>query len=216
MVRTITAAAAFMIAGSAMAVPTGATWVQVDNSTNIQGTGSQAFADAWCTYDLYVDLEAGDAISAMDFGIAGGNIGLSTDGSFLFAAAPLGDNLSANIAFAGFIANGEYFTAVTSNGFSVNPIAYVQGNPLVGAWFRGDNMSSVGPSVWAARITVSAASTFLGGQMFVSGTGPNGNFGQGIADIPLGVVNLSNAKIPTPGALALFGLAGAAATRRRR
>jgi uncharacterized protein (TIGR03382 family) len=204
-----------------MAIPVGAHWEMVDNSGNLAGT--TGLSATHMTFDLFVDLEAGDAIAAMDFGIAGGNVGLSTDGVFHFAPAPGTDNLQGNIAFAGFVPNLEYGTAVTSNGNSVNTVAYVRGNPLVGAWFRGDNMSSTGPSVWAARVTVSnnaefggGLTTFLGGQIFVSGDGPNGPFGQSTPDIPLGVVNLPNAKIPTPGALALFGLAGAAAIRRRR
>ena len=213
MVRTITAAAALTIAGSAMAIPVGAHWEMVDKSGNLAGT--TGLSATHMTFDLFVDLEAGDAIAAMDFGIAGGNVGLSTDGVFHFAPAPGTDNLQGNIAFAGFVPNLEYGTAVTSNGNSVNTVAYTRDNPLIGAWFRSDNMSSAGPSVWVARVTVTNDATFLGGQMFVSGAGPNGQFGQSTADLPLGVINLPNAP-PTPGALALFGLAGAAAIRRRR
>lgn len=222
MVRTITAAAALTIAGSAMAIPTGAHWVQVDNSVNIAGTGSQAFADAWCTFDLFLSYEAGDVGAAFDFGIAGANIGVSTDGTVFDGNTFSTDSVAGNIGFAGLVGNLEYDSAVTVNGGTVafvDVVGEINFNPagFTGAWFVNPAQApSDGLDMWVARITVSSDATFLGGQMFVSGTGPNGAFGQGGDNLLLGVVNIPNAKIPTPGALALFGLAGAAAIRRRR
>lgn len=217
MVRTITAAAALTIAGSAFAVPQGAYWEMVDNTTNIAGTDT-GFENSWMTFDLFVDLEPGDVVGAIDFGIAGGNAGLSTDGAFFNAGPPFGsDSHKVALSFAGFAGDNEYDTAVAMNNEDLSFAAAMNWDPagVTGAWFSSA-ANQVGGPVFVARISVSADAEFLGGQLFVSGTGPNGNFGQEIENIPLGVVDIPNAKIPTPGALALFGLAGAAATRRRR
>ena len=217
MVRTITAAAALTIAGSAMAVPTGAHWEMIDNSTTA-GPGGVGLADNWMTFDLYVDLEPGDVVGAIAFQNGGGNSGLITDGTYFQVGAPFGsDSFQANQGFIGFVDNLEYDTSVAMNSESLSFAASMDWNPAgaSGAWFSSNQAQVPGP-VFVARITVSNDTTFLGGQSFVSGTGPNGNFGQEDENLALGVVDIPNAKIPTPGALALFGLAGAAATRRRR
>ncbi|MCB9838612.1 MAG: hypothetical protein H6813_04670 [Phycisphaeraceae bacterium] len=216
MVRTFAAAAALTIAGSALAVPTGAHWVQVDNSANANQGAGTGFDASWCTYDLYVDFEAGDVVSAADFGIAGPNAGLSTDGTFFQVGPPFGgDSYLSNLGFAAFFPNVEYDTAIALGGSTpsfAQAMAWNEGG-VTGAWFN-TTPTAASPSLHLARVTVNIGATFLGGQIFVTGNGPSGEFGTTVPST--GVVNIPNAKVPTPGALALFGLAGAAATRRRR
>jgi len=233
MVRMLTAAAALTIAGSALAVPQGdAFWVEnvvVDNG------GDAADLTGFRSFDLYVQLEAGDVVTAADFGIAGPNSGLSTTQSIFEHA--FGGNLAPNPAFIGAFPDLAYDTflrlgdldgaasqiTVQSFDFS-NPAALTAvWNPNAPGGFN-QAVPDGGNAMILASITVSSAGgfgdltgglEFLGGELFLSGEGPNGTFGREVA--ANGVVTVPNAfPVPTPGAMALFGLAGAAATRRRR
>ncbi|MCB9838611.1 MAG: hypothetical protein H6813_04665 [Phycisphaeraceae bacterium] len=200
----------------AQAVPTGAHWVYVPNRVNPVTGELTGLYGKYCTADLYVDFEPGDTISSADFGIAGPNAGISTDGLFYQVDPPFGsDSLLMNLSLAGFHPTVAFDTAVA---FGDAPPSFAQ--PMnwseagvSGAWFN-TTPQPAGPSFRLARITVSIDSTFLGGQIFVTGDGPNGPLGQ--QDPFSGVVNVPNFLCPSPGAGALFGLAGMICLRRRR
>ena len=211
--------AAAFAAGHAAALPQVLYLVEVDNSTNLAGADT-GFEHSWLTFDLYVDLEPGDIVFAADFGIAGSNTGIITDGAFYVAPAFASDSVADNVGFAALVGDLEYSSAVTINGGDVEFAQAMDWNPagVTGAWFVNPGQTGAGgpygaEDMWVARITVSNDARLLYGQMFVSGDGPNGAFGVSGANIPLGVVNLP---IPTPGAVSLLAIAGAAATRRRR
>lgn len=231
MVRTFAAAAALIFAGSALALPQGAFWTEVaivddpGDATNMAGLR---------TFDLWVTMEAGDVLNAADFGIAGPNIGLSTTQTVF--NHPFGNDLEPTAFFLGAFPDLEWDTylamgdlngdlgeiTVQSANWAVITAVW---NPNAPGGFSTASPNS-GLDLILARITVSSAGgfgdftglfEFLGGELFVSGSGPNGLFGQQIADLQLGVVTVPNAfPIPTPGAVALFGLAGCVVTRRRR
>ena len=232
MVRTITAAAALTIAGSAIAVPQGAYWVEVDNSAGNTPDLVGGDTTGQRTFDLFVTLEAGDVLFAADFGVAGPNTGLTTTqtiwnhptGSDLQQVPPA---FAANVEFDTFLAMGD----LDGTDGQISIQSFNDAGPLIGGVWNPNapgGFTSAGPSsgndFWMARFTLSSSGGFgaetglleiLGGQMFLSGDGPNGEFGQSVP--ATGVINVPNAfPVPTPGAVALFGLAGAAATRRRR
>ena len=211
-------------AQQASAIPQGAYWEAVANCTNPVTGESTGLEDAWRTYDLFVDLELGDVVGAIDFGIAGGNSGLSTDGVFFQTPPPFGgDSVRQNESFAAFSPTVPFDTAVAMNDEPLSFAAAMDWDPagVTGAWFSADQ-NQVGGPLFVARITVSSDTTFLGGQVFVSGTGPNGNFGQEIENVPLGVIDIPNAGfatgdcVPSPGAGGVFAAASLLALRRRR
>ncbi len=239
MVRMLTAAAALTIAGSALAVPQGAFWTEVDNSAGFAPdlTGPTSSLTGFRTFDLFVQLEAGDVVTAADFGIAGPNSGLSTNQSVYnhpaggdAATGVLGFN--ANVVFDTFLAMGNLDgTAgqISVQSFDISDLSAIVAvwNPNAPGGFT-EALPDGGNVMHLARFSVTSAGLLgdatgdgglgetLGGQLFLSGEGPNGTFGREIA--ANGVVDVPNAfpPVPTPGAMALFGLAGAAATRRRR
>lgn len=234
MMSVIAAIAATFAAGQALAVPQGAYLQQVDNSTNIAGANT-GFELLWTTYDLFVALEPGDVVGALDFGVAGPNTGLITDGVFFDGVPFSGETVGPNIALAILFPDIEYDSAVTING-GCEPVIIVaptKWNPagVTGAWLANAvQLGAGGPNgpddMWAARITVSIGATFIGGQMFVAGTGPNGDFGIFGNNLPLGVLNLSinpgviaphtGCIVPTPGTTSLLAIAALAVMRRRR
>jgi len=229
MVRTFAAAAALGIAGSALAVPQGAFWVEVPVVDNPADASVLA---GFRSFDLFIQLEAGDVVFAMDSGIAGPNTGLSTTQSIFNHG--FGGDAGVNPGFIGFFPDLAFDTtthmgtlAFGSYGTPVGPWtwgAVITGVTSVNVPVPGSSSPDGSGAYHFARITLTSVGAFgeataalgeyLGGQVFLSGTGLNGEFG---GQIPAtGVVNVPNAFVPTPGALALFGLAGAAAARRRR
>jgi len=216
-----------------MAVPTGAFWVEVDNGGATDGFASVV---GFRTFDLFVQLEAGDVLFAADFGIAGPNAGLTTSQTVFnhpFGAdtrsPALNEGAFPATVYDTFVALGD---ADGQNGEVSTPVGAIDWNPagFNGVWsvsvpLPGQAGPNLGDAAWLARVTVSSAGAafdqtgateFLGGEFFVSGTGPNGDFGQAVPSD--GVVSVGNAfpQVPTPGAFALLGLAGVATTRRRR
>jgi len=207
--------AAAFAAGHAAARPQGGYWVQVDNSTNLAGTDT-GFENSWLTFDLYVDLEPGDIVFAADFGIAGPNTGITTDGAFYVAPASASDSVADNVGFASLVSDLEYSSAVTINGGDVVFAQAMDWNPagVTGAWFVNPGQIGAGgpegaEDMWVARVTVSADATFLGGFGFVAYRVDDEDH------FPAGVYEIPNA-IPTPGAVSLLAIAGIGAMRRKR
>jgi len=223
------------IPGIAQAVPQGAFWVE---NTVIDSVADVVDLTGFRSFDLYVQLEAGDVITAADFGVAGPNSGLSTTQTIF--EHPFGGNLAPNAAFLGAFPDLAFDTflrlgdldgsasqiTVQSFDFS-NPAALTAvWNPNAPGGFN-QALPDAGNAMILATITVSSAGglgegtgdvEFLGGQFFLSGEGPNGAFGREIA--ANGVVDVSNAFMgavfPSPNALFLFAFAGAFASRRSR
>jgi len=226
-------AAGLLCACAAHARPLGAFWVEVDNSAGNTPDMVGGDTTGTRTFDLFVQLEAGDVVYVADFGIAGPNDGLSTTQTVW--QHPTGGDVAtvnpqpfeANVVWDTHVALGD----LTNLGQISTPVGPIDWDPagFEGAWSasvggQGFANPDNGNAMWLARITVSSAGAFgenttalgeyLGGEFFVSGEGPNGQFPNSVA--AKGVVSVGNAFIPTPGAMALFGLAGMAAVRRRR
>lgn len=209
----------------AHAVPTGYHWEAVDNCTNPVTGEFTGMAGLWKTYDLFVDLEPGDVVGAVSMGI--GDSGISTDGQFFQTPPPFGsDSVVLNESFAAFSLTAPFDTAVAMNDEPLSFAAAMDWNPAgaTGAWFSA-NQNQVGEPLFVGRFTVSLDALFLGGQVFVTGTGPSGNFGQEIENLPLGVVDIGNIGlaeypfhdcVPAPGAGVVFAMVGLLAARRRR
>jgi hypothetical protein len=217
-------------AGSAFALPQGSFWVEIPV---VDSGADAAVLTGYRSFQLFVQLEAGDVINAADFSIAGPNTGVSTTQTTFNHAFQDASQLPPNPVFFGLAPDLVYDSYVgignlPAGGLGVAAaISLVGPGVFTGAWFDQPPQSGMGDggNAWfLAQITLtsmggfgsdtSGLGEFLGGQAFVSGSGPNGGFGGAVPST--GVVNVPNAFVPTPGALALFGLAGAAAARRRR
>ncbi len=214
-------------------------WTEVDNSAGFTDDilGPLTNLTGFRTFDLFVRLETGDTVSLASSGL-GIDSGLSTTQSIY--DHPVGGDTQTtpienfeNVEWDTFVALGDLDGSANPSqiGF-VSPLNLSDPNSITAEWnpslglpkdfmlARPDAMNNM----WLGRFTVSSAglfgdatadTEFLGGQLFLSGEGTNGTFGREIA--ANGIVDVPNAfLIPTPSAIALFGLAGAAATRRRR
>lgn len=238
-ITTTVFASALFVAGQAMALPQEAYWVEVpvfdDPSDSSDLTGYR-------TFDLFVSLEDGDVVYAQDFGIAGPNAGLSLGAGQDFFQHAQGSDVEASSSLVGVfpdltydtsgrmgeLAPGEYQTFLPDwdpNGTSIVWFpTVVDGQPVVPGTPDENNQ------YWFARVTVSSAGAFgsptsamgeyLGGQLFISGEGPNGEFGQqvpGSGVVDATQIFIPNAfTIPAPGATATLGLLGVMALRRKR
>lgn len=214
---TIAALASLGTAGPALAFPFVGYWVPVDNSINPVTMEATGLETDYLTFDLYIELEPGYVIGAIDSGYGAGNTGLITDGAFF--QSPLGsDSAKQNINNAADHAQLPFDTAAAMNNEDLAFAAAMDWDPdgVSGAWFSAMQMQVPGP-LWVARITVGIDTTFLGGEMFIDGVGPNGNFGYGgdLENLHLYIVDIPNA-IPNPGASAVIALIGVASIRRRR
>jgi len=201
---------------TALAMPQGAFWVEIpvvdhpDDPTDLSG---------YRTYALYVQLEEGDTVNYADLGLAGPNTGLHTtqaifDHPFgdhlartdemieflpdLFYDTHLGlGDLDGTAKSPSEIIVQFFNTADPSNITGIwggNAIAgFSPANPGGGLFtFNNENV------IWLGQITISSECEYLdgcgdieffGGQLFLNGQGPNGNFGQeialnGVVDIP--------------------------------
>lgn len=219
-----TAAFAAMMSNPASAAPTGAHWEAICNRYNPVTGEETGLHLEWNTFDLFVTLEPGDTIGAIDFGIAGPNYGLSTDGTFYQTPAPFGsDSVKRNLSFAEFSLTAPFDTAVAMNNedLSFGAAMTWDENGVTGAWFSTNHNAVEGP-VWVARVTISSDALFLGGQIFVSGDGPNGEFGMnipqtGVVNIPQGAFQSpGDCTVPTSGAIAILALPAISFRRRRR
>jgi len=214
-VATIAGAAAMQFAGAAHAVPQGAFWVEIpvidhpDDATDM--TGYRCFG-------LYVQLEPGDVLYAADFGVAGPNVGLTTTQTVF--EHPAGIHVIRSDSLIGILPDLFYDTFLTMGGLdgasdeiSVQNLDFSDTADMTAVWnvnFAGAGLNEapagVGPGAtddgttfWIAQITVTSAgdyleptgfSEFLGGEMFLQGEGPGGEFGQIVT--ATGVVSIPN------------------------
>lgn len=234
------------MAGQALALPQEAFWVEVPI---FDDAGDASDLTGFRSFDLMIQMEAGDVVNAQDFGFAGPNDGISLGAGQTFfqhssggdsgvdpsLTGTFGDLTYDTRAQMGTLAFGEFIDIGTLGG----PMVDWDPSGVVGVW--SPNVFNVPPlteapvdannQYWMARVTITsqgsfgtptdALGEFLGGQVFLSGSGPNGEFG--MFDAGSGVVDttqffIPNAfTIPAPGSAAALGLlAGAAMIRRRR
>lgn len=218
------------IPGIAQAVPQGAFWVE---NTVIDSVADVVDLTGFRSFDLYVQLEAGDVITAADFGVAGPNSGLSTTQTIF--EHPFGGDTAPNAAFLGAFPDLAYDTIlrmgnldgsasqITVQNFDFsNPAALsAVWNPNAPGGFT-EALPDASNAIILATITASSdgISMYLGGQLFLSGEGPNGTFGReiatnGVVDVP-NAFGFGNPEPPTPGAASILTIAGAFASRRKR
>ena len=225
---------ALCIAGDAIALPLDAFWVEVpvvdDPSDSEDLTGFRSF-------DLFVTLETGDVVFAQDFGIAGPNVGIGLGAGQVFFHHPFGTDKASNPLLVDVFPDLTFDTRGQMGvlgwdeySLPIGPINWESGGADGGFW--GVNVPEPGEAppdanghYWFARITVTSIGAFgemtsgfgefLGGELFISGIGPNGNFGQQFP--PNGVVTIPNAfDVPAPGTVVTLGLISVGMLRRRR
>jgi hypothetical protein len=214
------------------AKPIDAFWEEVPV---IDDPGDSEDLTGFRSFDLFVTLEPGDVVFAQDFGIAGPNTGLSLGPGQDFFQHTFGSHIEQDAGIVslfpdvvfdtrgqmGQLGVGEYQPLAPAWDPSGSSIAWfistVDGVPIV------PGEPDANGEYWFARITVNSVGSFeqptaalgefLGGQAFLSGTGPNGDFG--MQDPSNGIVDIPNAfAIPTPGAATIIG--GFALTQGRR
>ena len=197
--------------------------------------GSSAFGD---TYRIYAQFEASDVgISVLSVI----ELNLVAEGSFynnfgVFAPQVPGppvdflQNLPPNPAFFGLAgAEGlEYDSYVTIGGSANTSLdpgfdeAGFEGssNTIVGGWFNGNPLAPVTIDgsfrVLIAQLTVENAPHTGGSSLFVSGGGMVYIDTSGGLITEFSIILTPPPTPPAPGAMALFGLAGLTAARRRR
>ena len=214
-----------------LAGPLDAFWVEVpvvdDPSDSEDLTGFRSF-------DLFVTLETGDVIFAQDLGIAGPNVGISLGAGQVFFLHPLGDDKASNPLLVDLFPDLTFDTrgqmGVLEWDQYTTPVGPINWDPtgVSGVWFPQSELGGAPPDAngryWFARITVSSIGAFgemtsgfgefLGGELFLSGDGPNGAFGMIFP--PNGVVTIPNAFIPAPGAGIVLGLLAPVVCARKR
>jgi len=229
---------ALCIGSPALALPQEAFWVEVPV---VDDAADASDLTGFRSFDLFVQLEDGDLVYAQDFKVAGPNTGLSLGPGQDFFQHPAGGDSGVDPTLIGSngdlvydtrgqmgtLAFGEFIELETATVDVDWDPAGVEGvwfpdifqdPPFVEAFPDADNR------YWFARITVNSAGAFgeqtsqlgefLGGQLFVSGEGPNGDFGMQVPST--GVVDIPNAfEVPAPGA-AVFGALGSCVLLRRR
>lgn len=166
----------------------GAFWVEIDNSVNPANGNPTGLDDGsydgtvYRTFDLYAVLQAPwfsndpqeNGVYAVDFGIAGPNTGLVTDGVFFQAPAPFdSDSVIVNESLAPFQDQVFYDSAVAMADEPITFIIPMVWDPsgVTGAFFPqlvNQIYPSEGAFFYIARITLSADASELGGQCFVS------------------------------------------------
>ncbi len=198
--------------GIVRAVPQGAFWVEIptidhpDDPTDLSGLR---------THLLFVQLEEGDVVTAADFGIAGPNSGLSTNQSIF--EHPVGTHLARDqflldlfpdLFYDTHLALGNLDGAASPSQISVQHFKTSDPSNIVGVWNPNaaagfteavpdeDNLLCLGQFTISSEVEFGEGGGLdgaesLGGQLFLSGEGPNGEFGRNIA--ATGVVNIFNA-----------------------
>ena len=176
-----------LVVACSSAVATGqAFWVELDNSVNPANGNPTGLDDGsydgtvYRTFDLFVILpprwDGGppetNGVNAADFGIAGPNTGLSTDGVFYQTPEPIGsDSVVANETATPFEDRVFYDTAVALEDASISFALPMIWDPagVTGAFFLpgGRAYTGGGDHFFIARITISADASELGGQCFV-------------------------------------------------
>lgn len=224
---------ALAIAPITQAKPIGAFWEEVpiidnpDDPTNLTGFRS---------FDLFIQLEPGDTILSLDSRAPlDSTDDLYTDGLILgdgqnYFQHNLGSDTAMDPVIVplipdviydsrfqmGLAEHDEYLAYFSPDWVPTGMLASI-GVANIGGDLRPAHPDSSG-AFWYGRFTVnslgnfgdntSGLNEFLGGQILISGNGPNGVFGgagiggTGILD---GVVDIPNAFIPTPGAAIILG-----------
>lgn len=229
------ATATLAIAAPATALPLGAFWIEVDNGGATDAFGSIA---GHRTFDLYVQLQTGDVMTGVQFEGSAGNPSLMYTQT-VFQHSFGGDTRSPAINETAFpvLEFDTYLAMGNLDGqddqIDVQHFDTIDPNAITASWtpnvangFTAAQPDSFDNSMWLARFSVTSAGEFssetddieyLGGQLFLSGEGPNGAFGPGFGEN--GVVSTPNAfrmAAPTPGPITILAIAGAGASRRRR
>ena len=237
MTKMITAAAALAVAASAQAAVTGVVWRSVDNTVGAPGTDAFAGA-AWnaltqYTFDLILQGDAGQRINGINMGDSNfpnaAPFALYTNGTVF--NHPFGGNTQSATEFPPFNAM-TYDTFVDLGGTQATPaISFAGGVALTGptlraTWFTTDNtVLDANGEMRIMRVTVgyaggAPADAFLGtlGIGGLEAGVPQSSIEVGLPAGVLTTLVVGNAfeLVPTPGATALFGLAGLAGLRRRR
>ena len=236
----LTAAAALAVAASAQAAVTGVIWRAVDNTVGAPGSdgfaGAQWNALTQYTFDLILMGDAGQRVNGVNMGDANfpnaAPFALYTNGTIF--NHPFGSNVRST-AFEpapGFNAI-QYDTYVALGDVPAGNISFAGGANLTGAggvlratWFTTENATlDANGEMRIMRVTVGYAGgapegAFLG-TLGVGGLEAGSNQSSIEVGLPGGVLTslvVGNAfeLVPTPGATALFGLAGLAGLRRRR
>lgn len=233
MIRALTVAATLAAAGSAQAAFVG--WdmrVDADATASAQAVGG-ALSDA-VVYRMYaVFNQAGQVL----LNVFDANISVSS-GTLFQAGAPFGGDVAPNSGFFGFDQTLQWDSFVTINELSntgstsvnLDPdFAWASNGVAAGGWANSNPTNLKGAAVFNADF---ARWETLVGQFTVVGMGardlPGPTFNGdgnwfGLAGITwnMGIGTetfqlFEQGFIPTPGSMALFGLAGLAAIRRRR
>lgn len=241
MMRVLTASAVLAASGAAFAGPNfSLSWEAVDNSVGGSGlptTNDPSWTASNQTYRLFLNFDAGTTVNGINLGIPGQDPNSGTsDPNFLYISGgtvynnAAGGNVAPNAAFLpipGFegLSYDSYVglgTASPGTGDVGFAAAMNWGtdasapNRIRGTWFVSPGASADvdgDGSVMIMQITVSAGTIISGnGSSLVVGwtdfsRGSTGNPAETRLFIP---------EVPAPSALAVFGLAGAAAMRRRR
>lgn len=212
----------------AQAVPQGAFWAEVDNSPGFTQdlTGPASSLTGFRTFDLFVQLEAGDSVTHQDSGLTGGNKGIrfhqDVGPTVDFYQHITGSDTQSEIL--GFNNNVEWDTRGQMGDLGVGEYAELapitwDPNKIIGAWEPTGATAahaSADGFYWFGRFSVTGFFTLsygpMYGEIFVSGTGPNGDFGMP-DDLDSGIVPFG---VPTPGPFAVLTIAGAFASRRKR
>jgi uncharacterized protein (TIGR03382 family) len=232
MIRAFTVAATLAAAGSAQAAFVGFDMrLDADATASAQAVAGLGDAQVYRMYAVF--SQAGQVL----LNVANMNFNVQS-GTLFQSPAPFGGNLAPNSGFFGFDATLQWDSFVTINELSntgsttiaVDPdFAWTSTGVAAGGWFNSNPPNQQGLAGFNADF--GHWETLLG-QFTVIGMaarnveGPNssrdGNwFGLGTAIWNTGIGTetfvVENAGfIPTPGSMALFGLAGLAAIRRRR
>ena len=199
-IRALAIAAGLAAAGSANAAFLG--FEAVFDRTSAQGDSYLVFAQ-FTEVTLLVNVFNANWVS---------------DADFFQTGAPFGADTAPNSGFFGFdptLVNDTYVTigaddSAVDSDTGTDPDFAFGSNTIVGGWFDGNpGTPHTGTSILVAQVTVAAGTRGVSGPL--SGTAQ-----VTFEDSGGGQQSEATNFVPTPGAMALFGLAGLTAIRRRR
>lgn len=225
---------ALAISGIAQAAPMGAYWIEVpvvdDPTDSADLSGLRSF-------DLFIQVHPDDHVYVVD-SLTTQNTGIALGAGQDFFNHEFGGNTPTDPEIInGFFPDIEFDSRFQMGSLPFDRIVQVAAFDWDPAGMRGTAFTTVegegplpglpnaGGGFWAGRFTVNSVGAFgddtsglgeyMGGQFFLSGSGPNGDFGMQIAST--GVINVPNAfAVPAPTAAAiLVALPVMTGTRRR-